>query len=184
MALSLFARRPDVQDPATWTPPGTMVVQRYRGVLGPAEGAVVLVYTADGDRSISYYATACLGCTYRADQDGSARLDERRAASLANSHAASCRAMNRGVPAAPDDTEAAKIVRDRWWSLRLYGTQQARYVSLSDFHVDRVDLQRPADFIKETMLQLAQAEPDFVTTEPYSTGTGTRFLTQPHPRRS
>ncbi|MCZ0204707.1 hypothetical protein OZK63_04675 [Streptomyces sp. UMAF16] len=64
------------------------------------------------------------------------------------------------------------------------GLQQARYVSLSDFHVDRVDLQRPADFIKETMLQLAQAEPDFVTTEPYSTGTGTRFLVQPHPRRS
>lgn len=45
MALSLFTRHTDVQDPATWTPPGTTVVQRYRG-LG---GAVVLVYIADGD---------------------------------------------------------------------------------------------------------------------------------------
>ncbi|MGK5545681.1 hypothetical protein ACSNOH_13255 [Streptomyces sp. URMC 127] len=182
MALSLFARRPDVQDPATWTPPGTTVVQRYRGVLGPAEGAIVLVYTADGDRGISYFAVACLGCTYRADRDGSAKLDERRAAGLANTHAANCRAMTRGVPAAPDDTEAAEIVRNRLWSLRQDGTDQARYVSFSDFHVDRVVLQRTADFIKATMLQLAQAEPDFVTTEPYSTGT--RFLVQPNRRRS
>ncbi|WP_030343111.1 hypothetical protein [Streptomyces sp. NRRL S-1022] len=161
-----------------------MVVQRYRNVLEPAEGAVVLVYTADGDRGITYYATACLGCTYRADRDGSAKLDEHRAAGLANAHAATCRAMNCGVPGTSDGTEAAKIVRDRLWSLCQYGANQARYISLSDFHVDRVDLQRPADFIKETMLQLAQAEPDFVTTEPYSTGTGTRFLVQPHPRRS
>ncbi|MGW5609409.1 hypothetical protein ACWEWI_25555 [Streptomyces sp. NPDC003753] len=33
MALSLFTHRPAVQDTATWTPDGTTVAQRYRGVV-------------------------------------------------------------------------------------------------------------------------------------------------------
>ena len=187
MALSsLFARRTDVQDPATWTPPGTTVVQRYRNTLGDQEGAIVLVYTADGDRGTSYFAAACLGCTFRATRNshGSVRLSESDAAALANSHAASCRAMNRGVPASPDDDQAATIVRSRLRGLREYGTTRAHCVSLSDFHEDRVDLQRPASFIKQTMHQLVQNEPGFVTSEPDSIGTGTRFLVQPHPPRS
>lgn len=184
MLSSLFARRPDVQDPALWTPPGTAVVQRYRNTLGPLEGAVVLVYTADGDRGTAYFAAACLGCTYRAvDNSRRSRLTEPEAADLANNHAAGCRAMNRGIPAAPDDTEAATIVRSRLWDLRQHGTSSAHYVSLRDFHIDRVDLQRPADFIKQTMLQLTQSEPHFLTAKPYSSGTGTQFLVQPHPPR-
>ncbi|GAA1143522.1 hypothetical protein GCM10009577_79370 [Streptomyces javensis] len=112
MALSLFTRRPAVQDPTTWTPPGTIVVQRYRNIVGPAEGAIVLVYTVDSDRRSGYFATACLGCTYRAaSSDRLSRLTEKAAADLANAHAASCRAMNCGVPAGPDDTEAAQMVR-------------------------------------------------------------------------
>src|SRR5512147_204371 len=186
MALSRFTRRPAVQDTATWTPDGTTVVQRYRGVVGEREGAIVLVYTADGDRGSSSFAAACLGCTFRAalNRNGSARLSETKAADLANTHAANCRALDRGIPAAPDDDQAAKIVRDRLWGMREHGTTSPRYVFLRDFHADRVDLQRPADFIKETMLQLTQVEPHFMTAQPDSSGTGTRFLVQPHPPRN
>ncbi|MGR4884033.1 hypothetical protein ACIPUC_32085 [Streptomyces sp. LARHCF249] len=184
MLSSLFARRTDAQDPALWTPPGTTVAQRYRNTLGEGEGAIVLVYTTDGDRGTPYFAAACLGCTYRATSDSRrSRLTETEAAALANDHAAGCRAMNRGIPAAPDDTEAATIVRSRLWSLRPHGTYSPHYVSLSEFHADRVDLQRPADFIKQTMLQLTESEPDFLTAKPYSSCTGTQFLVQPHPPR-
>ncbi|MFD3658430.1 hypothetical protein [Streptomyces sp. NPDC058620] len=149
MLSSLFARRSDVQDPALWTPPGTTVVQRYRNTLGEGEGAIVLVYTGDGDRGLTYFAAACLGCTYRAASDSHrSRLTEPEAA---NNHAASCRAMNRGIPAAPDDTEAATIVRSRLWDLRQHGAYSPHYVTLRDFNIDRVDLQRPAEFIKQTM---------------------------------
>lgn len=174
-------RHPDVQDPTTWTPPGTTVVQRYRDAAGEREGAVVLVYTAADDRSSAYFAAACLGCTYRAVSNSRrSRLTETEAADLANTHAAGCRAMNRGVPAAPDDTEAATMVRSRLWGLRQHGTTNAHYVSLSDFHTDRVDLQRGDDFIKQTMLQLTRSEPDFLT----ASDTGTQFLVQPHPPRN
>ncbi|MDX2521628.1 hypothetical protein PV355_41980 [Streptomyces stelliscabiei] len=185
MLNALFARRPDVQDTATWTPDGTTVVQRYRGAVGEREGAIVLVYTADGDRGASSFATACLGCTYRAaSSTSSSRLTEKEAADLANTHAAGCRALDRGIPAAPDDDQAAKIVRARLWGLRLYGTTSPHYVYLSNFHADRVDLQRPADFIKETMLQLAKTEPAFLTARPHDSGTGTQFLVLPHPPRT
>ncbi|MEU1567982.1 hypothetical protein ABZ504_48050 [Streptomyces mirabilis] len=185
MALStLFARRPAVLDTATWTPDGTIVVQRYRGVVGEREGAIVLVYTAYGDRGTSSFAAACLGCTYRAASTGrSSRLTEKEAADLANRHAAGCRALDRGIPAAPDDDQAAKIVRDRLWGLRMSGTGR-HPVYLSDFHADRVDLQRPSDFIKETMLQLVKAEPDFLAARLSHSGTGTQFLVLPHPPRN
>ncbi|GAA3381156.1 hypothetical protein GCM10020367_71330 [Streptomyces sannanensis] len=182
MLSSLFARRPDVQDPALWTPPGTTVVQRYRNTLGPLEGAIVLVYTAASDRS-SYYAAACLGCTYRAaSNDRRARLTETEAADLANAHAANCRAINRGVPAMPDDTSAAQIVRSRLWSKRSYGTSP-HHVHLIDFHEDRVDLQRDDDFIKQAMFELVRTEGHFLQAVPAYSGTGTRFLVQPHPPR-
>lgn len=196
MALKLFTNRADsirqtmIQlartepDPRTWTPSGTVVVQRYRNVVGPEEGAVVLVYTADSDRRSAYFATACLGCTYRAaSTDRRSRLTEKDAADLANAHAAACRAMNGGVPAAPDDTEAARLVRDRLWGLRPYGTTCPHYVNRGDFHADRVDLQRDAAFLKQTMIQLTRSEPHFLTSQPNSGGTGTQFLVQPHPPR-
>ncbi|WP_030807323.1 hypothetical protein [Streptomyces sp. NRRL S-337] len=183
MALSLFTRRMDVQDPATWTPPGTIVVQRYRNVVGPAEGAVVLVYTADSDCRSAYFATACLGCTYRmSGSDRRSPLTQAKAADLANAHAATCHAMNCGVPAAPNDTEATRMVRSRLWGLRPHGTSP-HYVHLTDFHVDRVDLQRDAAFIKKTMVQLTHTEPHFLTSRTIHDGKGTQFLVQPHPPR-
>ncbi|MDX3587577.1 hypothetical protein [Streptomyces europaeiscabiei] len=181
---TLFGRRPAVLDTATWTPDGTTVVQRYRGAVGEREGAIVLVYTAGGDRGTSSFAAACLGCTYRAASSRSSRLTEKEAADLANTHAASCRALDRGIPAAPDDDQAAKIVRDRLWGLRMYGTTGRHYVYLSDFHADRVDLQRPADFIKMKMLRLVQDEPDWLAVRPHDSGTGTQFLVLPHPPRN
>ncbi|MGV4985839.1 hypothetical protein ACVB8X_07260 [Streptomyces sp. NRAIS4] len=178
--MSLFTRRTSVQDPATWTPPGTTVVQRYRAL----EGATVLVYTADGDRGTSCFAAACLGCTFRATKTVAHNpMTEQDAAKTANAHAAGCRAMPRGVPAAPDDDQAAQIVRSRLWSKRMHGGKPYP-VYLSDFHTDRIDLQRPADFIKQTMFHLVRTEPDFLTAEPAFGGTGTRFLVQPFPARS
>ncbi|MGW3652500.1 hypothetical protein [Streptomyces sp. NPDC000878] len=184
MLSTLFPRRPAVLDTATWTPDGTTVVQRYRGAVGEREGAIVLVYTADGGQGTSFFATACLGCTYRAASSRSSRLTEKEAADLANTHAAGCRALDRGIPAAPDDDQAAKIVRTRLWGMRSHRTTSPHYVYLSNFHADRVDLQRPADFIKKTMLQLAKAEPDFLTARPHDSGTGTQFLVLPHPPRN
>ncbi|MFC7818722.1 hypothetical protein ACFUTR_29285 [Streptomyces sp. NPDC057367] len=182
--LSLFTRRPDVQDPALhWTPPGTTVVQRYRNTLGPLEGAVVLVYTSASDRSSSY-AAACLGCTYRAARnDRRARLGEAEAADLANAHAAQCRAINRGIPAVPDDVAAAQIVLSRLQSLRPY-SGSPHPVQLTDFLEDRVGLQRDDDFIKQTMFEIARTTGHFLKNEPaYSGSTGTRFLLQPPPPR-
>lgn len=182
MLSSLFTRRPEVQDPALfWTPPGTIVVQRYRNTLGPLEGAVVLVYTSVSDRS-SFCAAACLGCTYRAARgDRRALLTETEAADLANAHAAHCRAINRGLPAIPD---AARIVRGRLQSLRPYGVWPYP-VHLGDFLDDRVDLQRDDDVIKQAMFEIARTERGFLKAEPaYSGSTGTRFLVQPHPPRS
>ncbi|MFD3931713.1 hypothetical protein [Streptomyces sp. NPDC058614] len=183
---TLFARRPAVLDTATWTPDGTTVVQRYRGAVGEREGAIVLVYTADSDRGSSAFVAACLGCTYRVTRNerDTAWLSQAEAADFANQHAAGCRALDRGIPAAPDDDQAATIVRARLWGLRPHGTTTPHYVYLRDFHADRVDLQRPAGFIKETMLHLAKAEPDFLTAQPDASGTGTQFLVQPYPPRN
>lgn len=89
-------------------------------------------------------------------------------------------ALDRGIPAAPDDDQAVKIVRDRLHSLRPYiDTTSPDYVFLRDFHADRVALQRPAGFIKETMLQLTRSEPDFLTAQPHPGGRGLQFLVHP-----
>ncbi|MGP3978954.1 hypothetical protein ACTWQF_34065 [Streptomyces sp. 8N114] len=184
MLSSLFTRRPDVQDSALlWTPPGTTVVQRYRNTLGPLEGAIVLVYTSASERSSSCGA-ACLGCTYRAARNRRRiRLTETEAADLANAHAAHCRAINRGVPALPDDADAAQTVRTRLLSKRPHGPSP-HLVHLTDFIEDRVDLQRDNDFIKQAMFEIARTEGDFLKAAPaYSGSTGTRFLVQPHPPR-
>ncbi|MGW7260660.1 hypothetical protein [Streptomyces sp. NPDC054834] len=182
MFSSLFARRPAAPDPALWTPPGTTVVQRYRNTLGPLEGAIVLVYTSASDRSSSHGA-ACLGCTYRAGRNSSRiRLAETEAADLANAHAAHCRTIDRGVPAIPDDADAAQIVRSRLQRMRPHGTSP-HPVHLADFLEDRVDLQRDDDFVKQAMFEIVRTESDFLKAAPAYNGTGTRFMIQPHPPR-
>ncbi|WPO76280.1 hypothetical protein [Streptomyces sp. KN37] len=163
--------------PETWTPQGTLVSQRYRAL----EGAIVLVYTADADRGSAKHAVACLGCIYRAATNAAHNpMSEADAAKAANAHAAGCRAMPRGVPARPDDTEAAEMIRTRLGSRR-YG-KTPHPVHISDFNAIRVDLQRPTDWIKALLTDLAQSDPGFLTATPTSFGEGTRFTVQPFAR--
>ncbi|WP_409239378.1 hypothetical protein [Streptomyces sp. PA5.6] len=163
--------------PETWTPEGTLVSQRYRAL----EGAIVLVYTADTNQGTPRYATACLGCTHRADRNPCGNvMTEPEAAQAANAHAKACRAVPRGTPARPDDTAAATMIRTRLWARR-YGTAP-HPVRLSDFHAIRVDLQRPTDWIKALLTDLAQSDPGFLTVTPTSFGEGARFTVQPFTR--
>ncbi|MCX4971001.1 hypothetical protein OHA98_41035 [Streptomyces sp. NBC_00654] len=175
--MSLFTRTAPAAVPETWTPEGTIVSQRYRAL----EGATVLVYTADTDHGTPRYVAACLGCTHRADRNTAGTvMTEAEAATAANAHAAACRAMPRGIPARPDDTEAAKLIRTRLWAHR-YGTSP-HPVRLSDFDGLRVDLQRPTDRIKALLGGIAQADPGFLTAAPADSGQGVRFTVQPFDR--
>ncbi|MFK0120788.1 hypothetical protein [Streptomyces sp. NPDC090994] len=175
--MALFTRTAPVAVPESWTPEGTLVSQRYRAL----EGATVLVYTADADRSTAYYAAACLGCTHRTDRNASGNvMTEAEAAQAANAHAAVCRAVPRGIPARPDDTEAAKMIRTRLWARR-YVTAPHQ-LRLSDFTGLRVDLQRSTDWIKAVLNDIAKADPSFLAAAPASSGGGTRFTVQPFGR--
>lgn len=166
-----------VPAPETWTPEGALVSQRYRAL----EGATVLVYTAVADRGTAYYAAACLGCTYRADETTAHnRMSEAEAAMAANAHASACRAMPRGVPARPEDPEAVELVRSRLWRQR-YG-KAPRTVHLAEFNALRVDLQSSTHWIKALLESLVQAEPGFLTAAPTRDGQGTRFTVQPFGR--
>ncbi|MFD3565443.1 hypothetical protein ACFWVU_38135 [Streptomyces sp. NPDC058686] len=175
--MPLFTRPAPVAIPETWTPEGTVVSQRYRAL----EGATVLVYTADPDQGTPRYVAACLGCTHRADRDAAGNvMTEPEAAKAANTHAAACRAVARGVPARPDDIEAAKLIRTRLWARR-YGNKP-HPVRLSDFNGLRVDLQRPTDWIKAVLSDIAQADPGFLAATPADSGQGVRFTVQPFAR--
>ncbi|MET9646168.1 hypothetical protein [Streptomyces syringium] len=175
--MALFTRPAPAVMPETWTPEGTLVSQRYRAL----EGATVLVYTAAADRGITHYAAACMGCTYRAATNTAHnQMSETDAAKAANAHAAGCRAMPRGVPACPGETEAAEMIRTRLWARR-YG-KAPHPVHISDFNAIRIDLQRPTDWIKDLLASLAQADPGFLTATPTSSGQGTRFTVQPFGR--
>ncbi|MFE4310428.1 hypothetical protein ACFRR6_30780 [Streptomyces sp. NPDC056891] len=175
--MALFTRTAPAPAPETWTPEGTVVSQRFRAL----EGATVLVYTGDADRGSARYALACLGCAHREDRNASGNvMTETEAAQAANVHAATCRAVPRGVPARPNDTEAAKMIRTRLWARR-YGAAP-HPVRLSDFTALRVDLQRPTDWIKALLGDIAQADPGFLTAAPATSGQGTRFTVQPFAR--
>ncbi|WP_053199804.1 hypothetical protein [Streptomyces viridochromogenes] len=172
--MALFTRAAPALAPETWTPEGTLVSQRYRAL----EGATVLVYTSDTDQGTPRYAAACLGCTHRRERNASGNvMTEAEAAQAANAHAAACRAVPRGIPARPDDTQAAKMIRTRLWARR-YGTAPHQ-VRLSDFTGLRVDLQRPTDWIMALLSDIAQADPGFLAATSASSGQGTRFTVQP-----
>ncbi|MFF8646500.1 hypothetical protein [Streptomyces sp. NPDC015345] len=161
----------------TWTPEGTLVSQRYWAL----EGAIVLVYIADADRALAKHAVACLGCTYGAATNAVHNpMSETDAAKAANAHAAGCRAIPRGVPARPDDTEAADMIRTRLWARR-YG-KTPHPVRICDFNAIRVDLQRPTDWIKALLTDLTQSDAGFLTATPTSSGQGIRFTVQPFAR--
>ncbi|MET8168870.1 hypothetical protein ACIRPU_40625 [Streptomyces sp. NPDC102259] len=176
--MALFTRLAPAAVPETWMPEGTLVSQRFRAL----EGATVLVFTADADQGDSRYAAACLGCIYRADRNARGNvMTETEAAQAANVHAAACLAVPRGVPARPDDTEAAKMIRTRLWARR-YGAAP-HLVRLSDFTGLRVDLQRSTDWVKALLGDIAQGDPGFLAATPATSGQeGTRFTVQPFAR--
>lgn len=180
MALTLFRRRTvgtmATPSPARhWTPEGTTVAQRYRN----AGGAIVLVFTAPAASTgrRQHYGVACLGCTYRAaSSPTNVVLDEPVAGDLANQHAATCRAMQRPLPDRPTDDQAAAIIRRRLEANQV--TQAPVVVTLTDFHPDRIDLQRTSAWIKAHLLTVATGIPALLdaTTDDYGY---TRFTIRP-----
>lgn len=158
-----------------WTPEGITVAQRYRN----AGGAIVLVFTAPATSTGPYqhYGVVCLGCTYRAASSVTRIvLNEPEAGDLANQHAATCRALQRPLPERPSDEEAALIIRRRLETKQ--PTAAPVYVTLTDFHPDRVDLQRTSAWIKAHLLTVATDTPALLTVATDSYGL-TRFTIHP-----
>ncbi|WNI27323.1 hypothetical protein [Streptomyces sp. ITFR-16] len=155
----------------TWKPEGVIISQRFLGLAG----AVVLVYTADAGVNGTYYAVACLGCSYRArykDRDNPI-YTEQTGGEIANAHAAQCRALPRDLPTRPDDDAAREIVRRR-----LHSERRSDYdgiVYLTSFHLDRLALQRSTEWIEEELQRLADEQPEILTAKPRTYGTGTEF---------
>ncbi|MEE6269158.1 hypothetical protein V2E29_26420 [Streptomyces diastatochromogenes] len=165
--------------PETWTPEGVIVSQRFLGLAG----AVTLVYTADAGVSGTYYAVACLGCTYLTRSSGSDNYisSQQAGGQIANNHAAQCRALPRALPPRPDDD----IARDIVWR-RLRSNRRSDYdvtVHLTDFHLDRLALQRPTAWIEEELQRLADTQPETLTAKPRTYGTGTEFTILRYPAR-
>ena len=178
--MGLFTRaRPSAPpNPATWTPEGTTVVQRYRALAD----ATVLVYTAANASRYDGYAAACLGCTYRISRQDRRSLDEAEAADFANHHAGTCRAMPRGIPERAEEEQALQLLHVRLKETRTH--DRTRLVRASDLHTLRIDLQRPEAWFTEAMRQLAAAEPNFLTLEPNpDPARSPSFRVQPRPAR-
>ncbi|MEU1129579.1 hypothetical protein ABZ383_06890 [Streptomyces sp. NPDC005900] len=191
MALTLFSRTHTATGPEfapepwpeigeTWKPEGVIVTQRFLGLAG----AVVLVYTADAGVNGTYYAVACLGCSYRTrsktDRDNYI-ASEQAGGEIANAHAAQCRALPRDLPTRPDDDTAREIVRHRLNAERRCDYDSAVY--LTSFHLDRLALQRSTEWIEEELQRLADEEPEFMTAKPRTYSTGTEFTILRFPKR-
>ncbi|MBB1252558.1 hypothetical protein H3146_04100 [Streptomyces sp. OF3] len=191
MALTLFSRTRTATEPEhtpqprpetgeTWQPEGVHVTQRFLGLAG----AVVLVYTADAGANGTYYAVACLGCSYRTrsktDRDHYI-ASEQAGGEIANAHAAQCRALPRDLPARPDDDTARELVLRRLnWERR---SDYDATVYLTAFHLDRLALQRSTQWIEEELQRLADEEPELLTAKRRRYGTGTEFTIVRSPQR-
>ncbi|MEU6331506.1 hypothetical protein ABZ851_30145 [Streptomyces sp. NPDC047049] len=157
--------------PETWTPEGVTVSQRFLGLAG----AIALVYTADAGVNGAYYAVTCLGCWFSIKSKGGPYnyfASPREAGVVANEHAAQCRALNGPLPERPDDATARKFIR------RILDRQRRSEdvtVSLNEFHLDRLALQRSTAWIEDELQRLAAEQPDFLAAKPRSYGPGTEF---------
>lgn len=184
MLSSLFNRRPDVQDPTLfWTPPGhhgrPALPQHPRTAGGRDRPRLHL-----RERPQLLLRRRVPGLHLPrgpqrpprpADGDGGRRPRQRARRPLPRDQP--------GVPAIPDDADAAQLVRSRLQSNRPHGVSP-HPVHLTDFLEDRVDLQRDDDFVKQAMFEIVRTEGHFLKAAPaYSGSTGTRFLVQPHPPR-
>ncbi|MFJ3213822.1 hypothetical protein [Streptomyces flaveolus] len=174
MALTLFSRpRPAVAPPAadpepwpeigeTWTPEGVTVVERYANQAG----AVVLVFSTD-DQSY-HHVVACLGCHYSESTDPdktyTSGLTLTEAGRFANTHATSCRALPRDIPARPDDDAAREQIRK--WVASWRRRDEDLQIYLRFFNHGRLVLQRTDDWIETALQQLADEEPDLLLAKP------------------
>lgn len=190
MALTLFSRTRTAPEPEytpepwpeigeTWKPEGVIVSQRFLGLAG----AVVLVYTADAGVNGTYYAVACLGCSFitRTRNRDDYIPTERAGGEIANAHAAECRALPRDLPPRPDDATARETV-----GRRLHHERRSDYdatVYLTAFHLDRLALQRSTAWIEEELQRLADEKPEILTATPRTYGTGTEFTILRFPKR-
>ncbi|MEV5658237.1 hypothetical protein [Streptomyces sp. NPDC052291] len=173
MALTLFARRPEpVEAPApepwpeigeTWKPEGVTIAQRYYNQAH----AVILVYTTDDGPHGTYYSVACLGCHYATAKDGkrtySTLYDLADAATVANEHATTCRALPRDIPARPDDDTVREQLHA--WVRRSRRRNEDTQVWVSDLDLLRLTLQRTNDWIVAVLNQLVVDEPEILRVE-------------------
>ncbi|WP_225638133.1 hypothetical protein [Streptomyces solaniscabiei] len=170
MALTLFSRpAPPAAEPEpwpeigeTWTPEGVTVVERYANQVG----AVVLVFSTD-DQSY-HHVLACLGCHYSESTDPdktyTSGLTLTEAGRFANTHATSCRALPRDIPARPDDVAAREQIRK--WVASWRRRDRDEEIYLRSFNHGRLVLQRTNDWIETALQQLADEEPDILLTKP------------------
>ncbi|MGW2841838.1 hypothetical protein ACWCWD_29135 [Streptomyces sp. NPDC001493] len=166
------AVRPEIVTGETWKPEGITVVQRY----DTQAHAVVLVYTA----SQRYrYAVACLGCHY-AKAPSTARdwMDLFDAAEAANTHAGTCRALPRDLPARPDDDTVHNLLHKR------VRVRQNR-VEEQEFRIDALDrdrltIQRTTPWIEVALRKLADAHPDLLLVRTTSHEGSPRFFVRPY----
>ncbi|MEU7473952.1 hypothetical protein AB0A94_36565 [Streptomyces sp. NPDC044984] len=191
MALTLFSRIRTAPEPEhipqpwpeigeIWKPEGVIVTQRFLGLAG----AVLLVYTADAGVNGTYYAVACLGCSYstrsKTDRDNYI-ASEHAGGEIANAHAAQCRALPQDLPIRPDDDIAREIVLRRLNLERRSDYDTTVY--LTAFHLDRLALQRSTEWIEEELQRLADEQPEFLTAKPRTYGTSTEFTILRRPQR-
>ncbi|MFJ2847032.1 hypothetical protein ACIPD2_36140 [Streptomyces griseofuscus] len=171
MALTLFSRRPaptglPAIEPApwpeigeTWTPEGVTIVQRYYNQAH----AVVLVYTARHDYR---HNVACLGCHFTkasSKRTSAPWLDLSEAATAANEHASTCRALPREIPARPDDDTVRERLRTWVTASRNRGADEQVWIESLD--PIRLTLQRTDDALETALQQLAVDQPEILRTD-------------------
>ncbi|MGW1596976.1 hypothetical protein [Streptomyces sp. NPDC002343] len=183
MALTLFSRRPvpaPVAPPLvepepwpeigeTWTPEGVTVVERYYN----RTHAVVLVYTAaQGYR----HTVACLGCHFRTSANRRSSYDWLQledAATIANEHATTCRALPRAIPARPDDDTVREQLRN--WATTYCNRGADEQLHLESLDLLRLTIQRTNDWIEAALQHLAITQPELLRAEASEHGDHIRF---------
>lgn len=177
MAFTFFARTRPAVEPAeheitpepwpetgeTWTPEGVTISQRYY----TQAHAVVLVYTSDDDKIGHYYSVACLGCHFASRRDGTRTYHTpyslAEAATVANEHATTCRALPRALPARPDDDTVREQLHT--WVNDHRNRGESHQMWVSDLDLRRLTLQRTTAWIETVLQQLAADQPDILRIE-------------------
>ncbi|MFE1335661.1 hypothetical protein [Streptomyces microflavus] len=197
--IDLFTRRPAApavpeEDPVprawpeigeTWKPEGLPVAERY---YNQAHAVVLVARTSQDPYGTAYYLVACLGCHFLSTRtkchDLHIRYSLEKAAETANSHAGTCRALPRELPARPDEESARRLLHSWVLSTSRPRRDLHRYLDLdlSDFDSGRLELQRTNEWMQTELEALAIEQSDLLCARP-DERTGTvrfRVLPQPH----